>query len=95
MLNVEYHGDLQTATFIGTQSAAIQQSWCQLYDAITRKVFSKFQKKKRRVARLHITEGKTRGRVRACLLVDGSSLPLLLQRMTVILTAGSQACNVR
>ena len=46
MLNVEYHGDLQTATFIGTQSAAIQQSWCQLYDAITRKVFSTFQKKK-------------------------------------------------
>ena len=94
MLNVEYHGDLQTATFTGTQSAAIQQSWCQLYDAITRKVFSTFQKK-RRVTQLHITEGKTRGRVRACLLVDGSSLPLLLQRMTVILTAGSQACNVR
>ena len=94
MLNIEYHGDLQTATFIGTQSAAIQQSWCQLYDAITRKVFSTFQKK-RRVTRLHITEGKTRGRVCACLLVDGSSLPLLLQRMTVSLTAGSQACNVR
>ena len=28
-----------------------------------------------RVTRLHITEGKTRGRVRACLLVGGSSLP--------------------
>ena len=45
MLNVEYHGDLQTATFIGTQSAAIQQSWCQLYDAMTRKVFLHFKKK--------------------------------------------------
>ena len=47
MLNVEYDEDLQTTTFISTQSAAVQQSWCQLYDAITCNIFFTFQKKKK------------------------------------------------
>ena len=68
MLNVEYHGDLQTATFIGTQSAAIQQSWCQLYDAITRKVFSTFQKRKGEWHDCILQRGKQgEGYVPACL----------------------------
>ena len=61
MLNVEYDEDLQTATFIGTQSAAIQRSWCQLYDAITRNIFLHFKKKESDKIAYYRGENKGKG----------------------------------